>query len=70
MSFNKNLDEILKELNCLVYTINIENNSICIDKTGMHNQHLMYKEMVDITSTLNDFKIKFEIDLNNNINII
>jgi hypothetical protein len=64
---NNKIEEILKELNCIVYRYDKENNLIFIDGNFSNNEHFIYKELIYITHSLRNQDIKYEIDIDNNI---
>ena len=63
------LEELLKELNCIAYHYDNSNNLIHINNF-FSDEHLLYKELVLISSKLDYLTIKYKIDLNNNIQLI
>ena len=59
---NNKIEEILKELNCIVYKYDKDNNLIFMDGNFSNNEHFIYKELIYITQGLrkknNKYKIK------------
>ena len=64
---NNKIEEILKELNCIVYKYDKDNNLIFMDGNFSNNEHFIYKELIYITQGLRNKNIKYEIDMDNNI---
>ena len=63
---NKEIEKILEELNCITYKYD-KDNSVLTNYFISNDVHVMYKELVIITSELESLNIKFEIDIDNNI---
>ncbi len=64
---NNEIEEILKELNCIVYKYDKDNNLISIDGKFSNSEHVIYKVLIHITQGLRNKNIKYEIDIDSNI---
>lgn len=66
---NKEIEKLLEELNCVIYKYE-RDNCVCRNSSFSSNGHMVYRELIEITSKLNSLNIRFEIDEDNNIFII
>ena len=66
---NEKIEELIEELNCVIYKYEGDD---CMYKISSFssNEHMVYKELLELTSKLNSLNIKFKIDEDNNIFII
>uniref|UniRef100_UPI004047B379 hypothetical protein n=1 Tax=Aliarcobacter sp. TaxID=2321116 RepID=UPI004047B379 len=60
------IERLLEELGCITYKYD-KNDITYKNVTFLSNEHLMYKELVKITSELSKLNIEFQIDEDNNI---
>lgn len=63
---DEKIEQLLEELSCIAYKYD-KTNLIYKTTSFSGDEHLMYKELVLITSKLNSLNINYKIDLNNNI---
>ena len=66
---NKEIEKLIEELNCVIYKYE-RDNCVCRNSSFSSNGHMVYRELIEITSKLNSLNIRFEIDEDNNIFII
>lgn len=66
---NKEIEKLIEELNCVIYKYE-RDNCVCRNSSFSSNGHMLYRELIEITSKLNSLNIKFKIDEDNNIFII
>lgn len=66
---NKEIEKLIEELNCVIYKYE-RDNCVCRNSSFSSNGHMLYRELIEITSKLNSLNIRFKIDEDNNIFII
>lgn len=69
MSLNDVVESELKSLNCKVYFFDRASNSICINFDFKNDEQKMYKELISITSLLEELDINYEVEIDNRISI-
>lgn len=66
ITMDEEIEQLLEELSCIAYTYD-RTNLIHKVTSFSGDNHLMYKELILITSKLDSLNINYKIDINSNI---